>query len=500
MATTEQLKARAKLSEQIDKYGPDFLRNVLNDNPISDITPKEPKKEEQKSLYAQMIPGVFDNIQTPLEPIPMQRPPEQPVQDTTNIDTSGEQPELTDDPNDTIQHPEGLGAPAVSNVDVKNLQQPQVEAKAMSPEALQPEQQQVSEHDGLARASDADIQRNLLFGMLKAGQMAGGALAGTKLDTSLTDAELAKDKVFATKYKTDLDVRQEEKNIAEKKNKRDSKSEISKFYQDLVKKLNPNINVDGLSAEHLEQVVPKLEAIASREMIAKENREARLEAAKMHAETMKIAKSAKMDEQESKDLIAYRKERDPMLASSRSPLGKEVSRFTQSEHALGLIHGITDLDQLKEIQKKELAVALATMISPGLPHHETIQSLSPDTVNGYIAEKLTALTGNPAPTNTKGIAQLLKSSVENQREISAGYINKFQSGVDAAYSSKIQRNPEAYSRVSETSSFDVKSANKQPEQKSSSSQDSKIAEYAQQHGLDYTAAEQILKKRGYNAK
>lgn len=149
-----------------------------------------------------------------------------------------------------------------------------------------------------------------------------------------------------------------------------------------------------------------------------------------------------------KDLENFRKAHDPSVASSRSPIGKEYSKFQQAQHALNLVAEFGDnLDAVTPMKKRELAVTLATMLSPGLPHESTIAHLDEGTLNSYLAGKIQAITGRPAGSNSAGMVKQLKDSVIAQAEVSKQNIKRYQGGVEASYAGKIQANPDLYNSI-----------------------------------------------------
>lgn len=302
-------------------------------------------------------------------------------------------------------------------------------------------------------ARQQDNEHNLLFGLLKAAQMGGSALAGTKANTEFADAELSKNNEMTNQLKTNMDLKEEHQNILDKNRMRDPNSDISKQGRAMLAEVYPELlkKYPNISAAEMDKMGVNMGQLAS----VKENIASRKETARMHNETLALAKSNKMDEYQAKRLENYRKDRDPMTASIKSNLGKEVNKFTQSTHALELVHGISDLDKVSPMQKRELAVALATMVSPGLPHEATIAKLDESTLNDEIAHRLQQLTGKPAATNTKGLTKQLIDSVQNQRRVSHGFISKYQSGVDASYAKDIKQYPDAYSNVSKFQTFDI---------------------------------------------
>lgn len=168
----------------------------------------------------------------------------------------------SDDGMDTYEHPltaKEKGAPIDASALLGLTKSPQDTEIPLQPTQQTPQADSFDQQ--LAAAHQQDNEHNLLFGMLKAGQMGGAALAGSKADTSFADTELAKNKEMATQLKTNMDVKEEAANIEEKKQKRDPNSKTSKLYQQMLNELNPDIDTEGLSADQVEKIFPQIGTI-----------------------------------------------------------------------------------------------------------------------------------------------------------------------------------------------------------------------------------------------
>lgn len=102
-----------------------------------------------------------------------------------------------------------------------------------SPEITQLNAQQHSPIDDynqkLLDARQQDNEHNLLFGMLKAAQMGGSALAGSKSDTSFADAELAKNNEMTNQLKTNTEMTQEKQKMLDEQSLRDPNTPLYKM-------------------------------------------------------------------------------------------------------------------------------------------------------------------------------------------------------------------------------------------------------------------------------
>lgn len=138
----------------------------------------------------------------------------------------------------------------------------------------------------LEEARQKDAEQGLLFGLLKAAQMGGAAIAGSKADTSFADTELEKGEQFVNKLKTDEALKTEHAKVLEEQEKRDPNSSISNLMRQAILALKPDANVQGLSAAQVEKIFPSLsQAINMREQI-----ESRKELAQLQREATAAAK------------------------------------------------------------------------------------------------------------------------------------------------------------------------------------------------------------------
>jgi hypothetical protein len=324
------------------------------------------------------------------------------------------------------------------------------------------------------------------------GRGIAGLGAGTELTTPKSSlikglAESAENPIkdLAAKRKAEKEML----DLMDDKKKNDPQSDVSKLYRDSFKKLGIQIP-DTATASELEKAQPAIGMMINRQAQIEANKIAREGIAATRAATV----ASKADAASQKDAENFRKAYDPQLASSRSGLGKESSRYVQSTHALNLLSGIKDLNDVNPIQQKELAVALATMLSPGLPHEATINSLDPDTLGKTFANLVQKVTGSPHGTNSAGMVAMLKKSVENQQKISAQNIKKSQNAIKASYAQKIKTNPELYGQVMQ--SIDSENGLDQAlttSQKTPSAD--QVSQYSSLHGVTPAQANAILTKR-----
>lgn len=306
-------------------------------------------------------------------------------------------------------------------------------------------------------AQEEAFRRNQAALMLEAGRQISQGLGGlgsgqeVKLDNQTIKGMIDKSNVPVEQLTTSRDALMKRLALFSEAEKHSGTSGVSLMTQKLAMQMGKELGMGvaelsqfkGKSFSELEPIMSNLKDMAHYN-IQKDMKNAQIEANRIAKQTAAKSKAETVD---SKELEAFRKAYDPQIASSRSVLGKEASRYVQSQHAMNLIGEVKDLNDITPMQKRELAVALATMLSPGIPHESTINHLDEATLNSRLAEYIQKVTGAPAGTNTKGLTAQLKKSVMNQQKVSAANIKKSQDAVKAVYNKQIAKNPEYYNQI-----------------------------------------------------
>jgi hypothetical protein len=198
---------------------------------------------------------------------------------------------------------------------------------------------------------------------------------------------------------------------------RDPKSPKSIQYRQLAKSLGMVVKGNETASDFEKVINPAIQKYQS-----DESKAARVEAARIHAqERIDLAK----EKLQARDADKFEKaakymEEDEKKLNTRT--GKEISRYTGGLHALSIVDNFKDLNKVPEQFKRELAVALASMISPGIAHKETIDQLDPKTLQQTLNGYLTKLTGTPYGAGAAGTVKLAMESIKNQMNISANVL------------------------------------------------------------------------------
>lgn len=154
-------------------------------------------------------------------------------------------------------------------------------------------------------AREQDRSRNMMMGLLKAAQMGGSALAGTKADTGFADSELTDKNRETTRLKTGRDMAEQVKNQEEKRKLEDPNSDISKQAFAMFATVYPELaaKYPDLSASQLEKMGMNMGQM----LTSKQNNEARKETqaltAEMKRQELNTKKENKTDAQKSTDKL-----------------------------------------------------------------------------------------------------------------------------------------------------------------------------------------------------
>jgi hypothetical protein len=446
----ETLQKQLKAAKAMENLSPDEKQDLINLHLRNMSTPD--------TSSAQLTPAVYDN-QNPVDQfmppsasgLPPMTPQELsgPVKPKAVAEAETSMPSVEskdepqqDDPNDTIMHPitSGQNTTDVDIKDLNNLRDPfqQLQAKAISSNDIQqPEVDQFNQQ--LQDAREKDQQHQLMFGMLKAAQMGGSALGHSShpVDTSYADTELTKANQNVTNLKTSMDMKEESANIHDKQQKRDPASKVSLLYQTALKQLSPSMNVEGLSAEQVEKAFPQVAAAINRQDMIKQRAEDAKQKSLDRRDAFEAKRQAALDKVDEKDramLVKAQAAMDEQKASSRSPLGRETMRLNGGIHAQNIINQYRGREnEMPNIVKKELAVAMATMVSPGLPHEKTIEAMDLKTFSGDVGDVVAKVTGVPMGGQAGGFVKFADKMIKGQMTVADKLIKEEQAKQLAVY-------------------------------------------------------------------
>ena len=406
-------------NENIARTFPNSDKNTQNIQEAKDLVQKQNSQIPSESINKIIGPDLTKltnpnaGIQVPMRPEELAALPSDTSNDRTADSDAQEEKDLN--PNiPTIKT--GVGTKSINSPQSAKSEEQKIIDTAIS----SPPNSADEFNKQLEDARQKDQQHQLLFGMLKAAQMGGSALAGSKADTSFADQELAKQNQNVTNLKTSMDMKEEAANIEEKKQKRDPNSKISKLYQDMLRELNPNMKVDGLSAEQVDRIYPQIGAIINK----REATEARLAVAKENAlnrahlsQMRKLDLQDKLDQQDKESAYKVLEKADMEKARVNTPAGREEAKINAGAHAMQLLNDYAGKeDKMPPYALHALAMDYATLQSPGAPTEHTIKEMGIDTFEGDAGKILSKITGKSYGAGAKGFAESIKGNIQSQIE------------------------------------------------------------------------------------
>lgn len=176
-----------------------------------------------------------------------------------------------------------------------------------SPAAPMPEDDFESQ---LAYAREQDNNRNLVMGLLKAGQQGLGAASGTRMDTSYADNELQNQDRQVGRLTASEKARKDRKEVLDEDVLRDPNSDISKQARDIAKKVGLKIG-ENVTAQQLKTAGLPIGNLLTQQMAI----EARKEQAALQREMLAATRSEKKASQEEKASLDAQKQVDKMVGN-----------------------------------------------------------------------------------------------------------------------------------------------------------------------------------------
>lgn len=214
----------------------------------------------------------------------------------------------------------------------------------------------------------------------------------------------------------------------------------------------------------------------------------------MKAEQQKETRKDKIVDRDLKTLEKFSKEFNPALASSRSPMGKAETRVQTADNILAFINKPgRDKSELTDIEIKELARALDTMLANGMSTVSGTKMLIPKTALGDLAKIEAYIRGIPVGAKQAEFVKRYEDSVIRERKVSSDYINNTINSGKKKLKSIEEKNPELVNDyLSSIYRLDDKPTTL-PTKK-----DEKIDKYAKDNNLTYEQALTIIENRKKN--
>lgn len=400
----------------------------------------------------------------------------------------------------------------------------------------------------LADAQRQDKERNELFGLLRASQQAGAALAGAKADTSYADSELAKENKSVEDLSAAEKLKKANLDLQDQNVLRDPNSSISQQARDIATKVGLKV-APNISAEQLKNAGLPIGNLLTQKLAIDARHEDNKFKYAMLGEQKKQAADAKKEAAATKESIAFDKAVD-YGAKARGALGEAKSVFDRSERLNAMFStlpvdkkGNMDFSKVDPLQKAEMVKAIDTIISgkSTIGGSAELTKASSSFKDELAHLKQYVLGDGLVPLNQQQTVKKLYDTIQREREITGSQLAKAAATTAQAYKNL---NPEDKTRVIaekygvspeeqelltthrlmpgmlldlKQRGIDPKDAvqmlrsgkslkevvgDKQPlttiDKGAKPVVDSKIQAYATQHSLPYEQAEAILRSRGYN--
>jgi hypothetical protein len=212
----------------------------------------------------------------------------------------------------------------------------------------------------------------------------------------------------------------------------------------MLKQAGMNINIpDNVSANALEKRFPQLQHMATTKENIDARRDMMSERQKDRDALLGSKAQEKLSANDTKRLDTVNKLITPGLASSRSPLGKDVANLYAVQNAKALLDG-ENLDSIDTRQLQEVARVLDRVLSGGNPTISGTEHLTPDTAKMKIAKMMEYATSK---RKGAGAGDFLKNNIktfDREEALAKSRIKNTSQETLASYHDIAKRNPEAW--------------------------------------------------------
>jgi hypothetical protein len=399
--------------------------------------------------------------------------------------------ELADVPDQLANPKDNIDASKYTGLVQQLARNPQDVQEVPTASSILPEAPKLQNEDYLKMLKDAQEhdrlqQRNANIG--KAATLIGHSIAGVSTPKEMLEGfDSGKSKV--TELHNQLQMKEQQGNLELKEAMRDPNSNMSKKARELLAQAGVSDIPDSISIEQLD----KMGLNISNLMTQKNAHDLKRELASAKTDSQKDLAALKGGKKEQDTILKAIKDMDEMKASSRSGMGREVNRLNQGTHVLGILGHYKNLDDVPESIKKEAAVGLATMVSPGLPHEATIAAMDPKTLQQTLTGYLSYITGSPYGAGAGGNLDMVRKSLQNQMGISRDLLQKHQKQFLQGYKATMPE--DSYGKLEGIIKSKDLFKGDLPESEQLSSEDQKAVDWAKEN-KDDPRAQKILKLHG----
>lgn len=349
----------------------------------------------------------------------------------------------------------------------------------------------------LSEAQQKDEDRELLLGMLKAAQMGGSALAGSKADTSYADNELANANKYVNQLSSEGKLKKANLDLTDENILRDPNSDASIQLKEALESMGVKVGPNFTAKQAKDQGINIGNLIAQREAI-----NSRKEDAQFKRDMVESTKDEK------KERMA-----DAAKIKAQGSVDKMVSQLYKSEDYIGLQAAKSAQIALENAIEKgdKTSTGSAFMIYAKIAQGDNSVVRESDMKNlagsynyasaSEMFQKLRskAQGGNFTPVEL----EQMKSIAKLIGDTKAKHVKSLLVPIEARFKNydlpvEESIDPALIREFSATPAAGLTTIPEGRNSSATSSVDPKIENYSKQYNIGYEAAKKILEKRGYN--
>lgn len=349
--------------------------------------------------------------------------------------------------------------------------------------------------DLMSRLKDAqERQRVAQLGVAlgQAGERIGSAIGMVKPGDQSFYEQMAKQAEGIT------DQFKEEEAIKKEARRNDPNSEESKSARNFAKGLGYPVG-DTESAAELEKRFPIMERFQT----AKENREARIEQAKIQREaiaaTREDTRSENKRKEDTKRLDRLSEKISAGMARKNTDFGAAAAQVSQVKNVEALIKGYKNADDIPQIQLVEVARGLDRVISGGgTGSLGMTRELTPETAKTFINKTIGYITSRQRGAGAGEFIKSFSKILEREKEQALSRLDTYKGEIASSYRD-MYLNPKTREDIEfifEKHGLDADQIFSKKAAKPDGKRDQRIESAAKQAGMTYEQMEQYLKDTG----
>ena len=326
-----------------------------------------------------------------------------------------------------------ISAGEPSAIDVQKRDREEGLSKIIGAEAAK----QVAEQESLLarfkQAQERQRMAQLSVGLTQAAERIGSSIAMTKPgDQSPYEQAMRLASGISEQVKDEEAIRQEAE-------KNDPNSPLSKQFQELVKSMGAKLTGNE-SAATLIKALPFIQQYQSQ----KENREARIEQAKILRESIAVQKEKEGEQKLDKEFGSLYESLDPTKGRA-GQFGEQYKNVVQADRLGGLIDKSGYGMNLTGPEMEELALGTARLLSgTGGSSRAQVEALVPHSIRGKLNDTVSWLINKPMGREQQEFVKRLKGLVDREKALAQDKIETIITQRAKAKSHLKQKDPEKF--------------------------------------------------------